>query len=127
MKKIYRVAIAFSLVALITGTVPTPRSMTAYSQDRLQTAEQRQDAVETSKFIRGRVLVRFRFETMSLARRDLIAEAGAKDAGTLPAIGVHILELPVEANEEATVRALQTRPEVEFAELDRLVPPAEVV
>jgi len=101
--------------------------MTAYSQDRLQTAEQRQDAVETSKFIRGRVLVRFRSETMSLARRDLIAEAGAKDAGTLPAIGVHILELPVEANEEATVRALQTRPEVEFAELDRLVPPAEVV
>jgi subtilisin family serine protease len=127
MKKKYRVAIAFALTALLTTAVLPVRSTSAYSQDPVHTSESQQANEQTPNFIRGRVLVRFRSETMSLARRDLIAEAGARDAGSLPATGVHILELPVEADEEATVRALQTRPEVEFAELDRLVPPAEVV
>ena len=127
MNKKYRVAIAFALVALITTAVFPVQRTIAYSQDPVHRSERQQADEQTPSFIRGRVLVRFRSETMSLARRDLIAEAGARDAGTVPATGVHILELPVEADEEATVRALQTRPEVEVAELDRLIPPAEVV
>ena len=126
MNRKRRVAIAISLVTIITTALPIARKTVAYAQDQFQTDEQKQEIQQTSDFVRGRLLVRFRSETMSLARRDLIAEAGARDAGTLPATGVHILELPVEADEEATVRALQTRPEVEFAELDRLIPPAEV-
>src|SRR5215470_11380450 len=110
MNRKYRVAIAIALVSIITTALPVARKAVAYAQDPFQTVEQKQENEQSSNFVRGRVLVRFRSETMSLARRDLIAEAGARDAGTLPATGVHILDLPVEADEEATVKALQTRP-----------------
>ena len=77
-------------------------------------------------FVRGRILVQFRPQTTNLPGRDIIAEAGASDAGEIPGTGVHIVELPEYADEDAFVSALLARPEVEFAELDRLIPPSQV-
>lgn len=76
-----------------------------------------------SPFVAGRILVQFRPETTKSRGRRLIAQTGANDAGEIPGIGVHILELPVGANEQAFAHAFKAQPEVEFAELDRIVAP----
>ena len=78
-------------------------------------------------FAPGRVLVQFRPETLALRSVDVIAEAGARDAGEIPGIGVHLVELPPDSDEEVFVSTFKSRPEVEFAELDRIVPLAEIV
>lgn len=78
-------------------------------------------------FVPGRVLVQFRPETLSLRSVDVIAEEGASDAGEIAGTGVHIVELPAGTAEQDFLEAFQSRPEVEFAELDRIVPPAGMV
>ena len=78
-------------------------------------------------FVQGRVLVRFRQDILTAGHGDLVSEAGARDKGELEGTGVHVLELPANANEEAVVKALQSRPEVEFAELDSVYAPDSVV
>jgi hypothetical protein len=59
--------------------------------------------------------------------RNIIAALGARDADELPNIGVHVLDLPDQADEAGFAQAMAQRPEVEFAELDRILGPAEVV
>jgi len=82
---------------------------------------------DNGPFVPGRVLVQLRQQTMSLHAVDVIAEAGASDVGEIGSTGVHIVQLPAGADEEAYLRAFQSRPEVEFAELDRILPPAEMI
>jgi thermitase len=74
-------------------------------------------------FVSGRVLVQFRPETTLSRAQRLIAQAGAHDAGEIPSIGVHIVELPDGADEEAFVHTFKSKPEIEFAELDRIFAP----
>src|SRR5690349_5111207 len=62
-------------------------------------------------FVRGRLLVQFRPETSKSRGRRLIAQAGASDAGEIPGINVHILELPPGADEEIFLHAFKSRPE----------------
>lgn len=73
-------------------------------------------------FVRGRVLVKFRDDIGTDHARQIIAALGTRDADEIPHIGVHILDLPYQANEAAFAQAFQARSEVEFAELDRKVP-----
>jgi subtilisin family serine protease len=58
--------------------------------------------------------------------RNIIAALGARDADEIPGLGVHILDLPYQAGEHAFVQAFQARSEVEFAELDRIMEPADL-
>jgi thermitase len=58
--------------------------------------------------------------------QSLIAAFQARDVAEIPRTGVHVLALPRGASETAFLRALQARPEVAFAELDRILPPAAV-
>jgi len=78
-------------------------------------------------FVSGRVLVQFRPQLMALHAPNVIAEEGASDRGEIGETGVHIVELPAGADEEAFLQAFQSRPEVEFAELDAIISPAEVI
>jgi len=74
----------------------------------------------------GRVLVRFRAGTQVAQQESIVSSVGATRLDVIPQIGVQLLELPAGAEAEAGVQALRARPEVSFAELDRLVPQAEV-
>ena len=91
-------------------------------------AENRQaNRVDPSgQFVRGRLLVKFHDRIDAQHGRQIIAALGARDADEIKGIGVHVLDLPDQANEQAYIRAFQARPEVEFAELDRIVWPDEV-
>ena len=107
----------FLLMFLVTGLPPYTTSTTV-AQSRVGRPQ------VGAPFVPGRVLVQFRPETLSLQTVDVIAEAGATDTGEIAGTGVHIVELPAGADEQAFVEAFQSRQEVEFAELDRIVPPA---
>lgn len=118
-------AVAF---ALMFSSIISPGNTFAIVQDRLPSAHREADAAKLiPDFARNRVLVRFRPNLLTGAGPDLIAEAGARDGRELEGTGVHVVELPAGADEETFVKVLQSRPEVEFAELDRLVPPADLI
>jgi thermitase len=77
-------------------------------------------------FVPGRVLVKFRSNIGLDHARQIVAGLGARDADEMPQIGLFVLDLPDQADEVAFANALQHQPEVEFAELDRIVQPADV-
>ena len=76
---------------------------------------------EEFQFVPRRLLVGFREEIGSAQARQIIAALGARDAGEIPQIRVHILDLPDQMNEMAFRRAFESRLEVTFAELDRVL------
>jgi len=92
-------------------------------------AQKKNDSTTTSvgQFVSGRILVKFRDDIVPAHARNIIAALGARDAEEIPNIGVHILDLPYQANEKAFVNAFQAQPEVDFAELDRILAPAEII
>jgi len=75
----------------------------------------------------GRILVKFNDHVLPAHARNIIAALGARDADEIPNTGVHILDLPYQASEKAFVQTFQAQPEVEFAELDQIVAPADVM
>lgn len=77
--------------------------------------------------VAGRVLVKFHSDISLDHARQIIAALGARDAGQISQIGVFVLDLPEQANEAAFANAMKARSEVEFAELDKLIPPAQVI
>ncbi|HET6854572.1 MAG TPA: S8 family serine peptidase [Pyrinomonadaceae bacterium] len=78
-------------------------------------------------FVAGRVLVKFQSNIGLDHARQIIAALGARDAEELPATGVFVLDLPQQVSEAGFAKAMQMRPEVEFAELDHVLRPADVV
>src|SRR5689334_2883056 len=76
---------------------------------------------EVEGFVPGRVLVKFRADVNRVHAQQIVAALGAREADELPGIGVMVLDLPEQADETAFANALQRRPDVEFAELDRIV------
>jgi thermitase len=77
-------------------------------------------------YVRGRLLVKFRKGVDANKARRVLATFQAQDDGELPGTGVKVLSLPPNASEKALERAFRNRAEVEFAEVDLLVPPDEV-
>src|SRR6266705_2308770 len=84
----------------------------------------RQELIE--QFVPGRGLVKFRSGIAADHVRQVIAALGARDADEMSGIGVHIADLPFGANEIDFARRFESQPEVEFAELDRLLPPQQL-
>lgn len=74
--------------------------------------------------VASRVLVQFRANVSEDAAQHIIAATGAKQIDKLSGIRVRILNLPTGADEEAMVRAFAKRPDVEFAETDTVLRPA---
>jgi hypothetical protein len=73
--------------------------------------------------VRGRLLVQPR-AGLTLGELDrILGSHGARRLGFIPQINVHIVELPPQADERAWAQMLQDNPHIEFAEVDRRVPP----
>lgn len=77
-------------------------------------------------FVPGRLLVKFNPNTGSLHAREIIAALGTRHASEIPGAGIHVVELPYKANEQAFANAFQSRSEVEFAEPDWLLSPEQM-
>jgi len=81
---------------------------------------------EEERFVPGRVLVKFRDNVGVDHARQIVAALGAREADLIPQIGLFVLDLPEQADEAAFANALQRRPDVEFADLDRINRPADI-
>jgi len=79
------------------------------------------------RFVSGRLLVKFRSDVSASKIRSLIAAARSRTVEQLPRIGVHVLDLPAQANEEAMARVFRGWKEVEFAEPDYIFAPEDVI
>ncbi len=110
-------------VALLILTFPVPGTR-AQKDRRVHVTPVRPDE---GPFVPGRVLAKFRANVGLDHARQVIAALGARDADELPAIGLFVLDLPTETDEAGFAKAMSQRPEVEFAELDQIVRPADVL
>jgi subtilisin family serine protease len=116
---VFATCLAALLVSLVTKGFPSIE---------VKAEKRRVNSIEPiDQFVRGRVLVRFHDDILPDHARNIIAALGARDADEISGIGVHILDLPYQANEMAFAQAFEARPEVEFAELDRLLPAQQMV
>lgn len=123
MKKIaLTIGLLFCAVTLLVLTFPVDRAR-AQKDRRIHVTP---GTPADEQFVPGRVLVKFRSNVGLDHAQQIIAALGVREDGVLPATGVHVLDLPEEANEAAFANALAARPDVEFAELDRIVQPADI-
>src|SRR5690349_19435230 len=81
---------------------------------------------EPQDFVPGRVLVKFRDNVGLDHARQIVAALGGREADLLPQLGLFVLDLPDQADEVVFANAFRHRPEVEFAELDRINRPADI-
>src|SRR5262245_44371671 len=112
MKKQVRVVVVMLIVVVLTLGLPNFDVRAGMMQDKPGETQ------ISAQFVRGRMLVKFRPDTLALTKGSLLAAAGANDAGEIAGIGVHILELSPGLDESAFVDAFNARSEIEFAELD---------
>src|SRR5215471_1160774 len=98
MKRSRKILVTVLVLLFPTALQPGYRTYRSFARSQTQSVQ------PGLSFVPGRLLVQFR-PGISQAR-------------------VHILELPATASEEAFANAFRARPEVVFAELDRILPPA---
>jgi len=122
MKRVLGVSFLMCMMLLLALTFPVNRAR-AQKDRRIHGGPVRP---EEEPFVPGRVLVKFRENVGLDHARQIVAALGVREDGVLPATGVLVLSLPEQADEAAFANALASRPDVEFAELDRIIKPAEV-
>ena len=121
-KTAFTIGFLFCAVTLLAVTFPFD-SARAQKDRRVHVAPVRG---EEELFVPGRVLVKFRSNVGLDHARQIVAALGVREDGELPATGVLVLSLPEQADEAGFANALAARPDVEFAELDRVMKPAQV-
>src|SRR6266478_6608753 len=77
-------------------------------------------------FVSGRVLVKFRSGVTESQMHGVLGAHMGWSQKVLDGVGVHVVSLASGVSEEATVNALKSAPEVEFAELDRILTPQAI-
>ena len=77
-------------------------------------------------FVPGRILVKFKDGVSDGQARGLLAGRGALSTDLIPGIGVHIVQLPPNANEQAEANAFKGLADVEFAEVDQILQPQSI-
>ena len=113
--------VSFLSCALILLSLTGPVHKVSAQKDRGAPSTGDQD-----RFVPGRVLVKFRANVGLDHARQIVAALGAREADELPRIGIMVLDLPEQADEAAFAHALAARADVEFAELDQILKPADI-
>jgi thermitase len=121
-KTVFMTGLSVGIISVLFLSFPLQRAR-AEKDKRLRVTPVRH---ELESFVPGRVLVKFRSNVGLDLAQQIIAALGVREAGLLPATGVLVLELPDQADEAGFANALAARPDVEFAELDRIVKPADI-
>jgi thermitase len=78
-------------------------------------------------YVRQRVLVKFHRGTPESQAQSALAQLGVREQARVARIGVRVLSLPSGKRVEDVVRWLRNRRDVEFAEPDWILPPANTV
>jgi len=75
-------------------------------------------------WVKGHILVQPRAGLSDAEFDQALATQGGKAVGRLGNLDVYVVSIPPTASEQAVANALAHHPNVKFAEVDRLVPPA---
>ena len=129
MNRRIKTVIIIALVVVFTAAqshFTSARAMEADGAGDVSAQGIRENARKQISFVPGRVLVKYCGDRPVYAY-SLMNVEGAREAGELPGTRVRIISLPEGTDEQAFVRALRLQPDVEFAELDELVPPSEMI
>ncbi len=81
---------------------------------------------QNSSFVPGRILVKFKDGVSDGQARGLLAGRGALSTDVIPQLGIHIVQLPPNANEHAEANVLKGLKDVEFAEVDGILAPSSI-
>lgn len=120
MKKYISVLCTVCLIVLLSTPVVRIQSAIANAQDEIEAARL------SSEFVRGRVLVKIRSKVSAIGARRFISKQGAIDVEEIANTRIYVMQLPAGADEKTFIQALMAQPEVEFAEMDYLIPPADM-
>src|SRR5215471_18438868 len=121
MKKSRKILAISSMLLFLIAVRP------GYRMNRTFAQKQTQEDRLSSGYVPGRLLVKFHGGASAAETGNLITGMGVRRTGEIEQIGLHILELPAGADEEAFAHAFRERPEVAFAELDVIRPPADII
>src|SRR4051812_31631392 len=69
----------------------------------------------------GRILVKFKDGVEDGRARGVLAGRGGLSTDVIPEIGVHIVQLPPNADEQAEANVFKGLDEVEFAQIDGII------
>jgi len=116
IKKVLTTLLLAFLIMGLRGIIPA----TSHAQVEIETSQPK------SRFVAGRLLVKYRSQQPDRVN-GLMRAGGAREVNKVSGTEVHVVELPASSDEQAFVKALQQEPDVEFAELDRIITPAEMV
>src|ERR1051326_4562416 len=83
-------------------------------------------AALAQSFVPHRLLVKFNEGTPSARAAQVLSLVGARLNGELPRIGVKVISLPPQVNEQGAANAMMHSPNVEFAEPDWISRPASL-
>ena len=111
------------VLALLITSLPWLNA-TTFAQSRPESVEKGR---AKSPFVAHRVLVRFRQNVSEARISRLVSAAGALQSSEISTTGIRVVELPVGADEELYMQAFRAQPDVQFAELDTILAPAEMV
>lgn len=120
MKKCISIFYTAGLIVLLLTPVLRLPSAISHAQDDVEAANL------SPEFVPGRVLVKIRPEVSRAAARRFMSKQEAFDIEEIGETRIHVMQLPAGRDEKAFIKTLKSQPEVEFAELDYLVPPAEM-
>ncbi len=87
-------------------------------------AAQHVNAPNEVRYVTGRLLVKPRPGLTLQELDNRLKPHGARRAGTIPRINIHIIQLPANANARAVAALLNRDRHIEFVELDEQVPPS---
>ena len=114
-----KAAFAVAIVGLVLTSLPGIASRTS--------AQEFEPLRYKGPAVQGRVLVKFRSETTDNEVAELIAGRGGREQRQLSGTGIRIVELPAGTDEDSVVESLRSQGGVEFAELDRAIPPSDLL
>jgi thermitase len=114
-----KAAFVVAIVGLVSMALPGIASRT--------TAQQFETFRYRGPVVKGRILVKFRSETNENEVAELIAGRGGREERELAGTRIRVVEVPDGTDEDAVVESLRSQEGVEFAELDRAIPPSDMV
>jgi subtilisin family serine protease len=114
-----KAAFVVAIVGLVLMALPGTTSRTS--------AQQFEPFRFRGPVVKGRILVKFRSETTENEVAELIADRGGREQRELAGTRIRVVEVPDGTDEDAVVESLQSQAGVEFAELDRAIPPSQMV
>lgn len=124
-KRIKTLLVAFLFTSLVTAQSWARDHNDNQSQTSASRFRERATVTAQAKqpFVPGRVLVKYRSGVSTLHAHKLLMSAGAHHNREVARLGVHVFDLPADANEEEMLKTLRGQPDVEFAELDYILYP----